>query len=239
MRARRGVERNRQRGVVLLVVMVMVLLSTLLMLASARTAWFSQRLSATEADHHRAFANAQAMLRDAEFDIRGERPDGTPCTGGSGASAAGAPGGPNCRGLAPSLGEPWIPRAGKADHARLHAVIMASAAASGTPCTLGICLPGALPDGFWKQPSDELIRLTQGAARFAQFSGAAPANDPLLTERAWYWIEVLPFAGPFGTAEAPDADNPFVFRITALAEGRRLGTRVALQRLFVWKRVDA
>jgi len=201
-----------QRGVVLVMVMVLALLAAILVVGGARTAWFSERLTGTEADHRRAFANAQAMLRDAEFAVHGEF------------AAPASPDGPS------------IPRQGSADYARLRARL----AASQPPCADGICLPDALPPSFWKLPVDDLAPIKQSAARFALYSRAAvPADNPLLATRSWFWIEVLPFLGPFGTALSPDADNPYVFRITALAEGHRPGTQVVLQRLFVWKRADS
>jgi type IV pilus assembly protein PilX len=233
---------HAELGMVLLVVMVVLLLATLMVVGAMRTAWFSERLTSLDADHERAFANAQALLADAESDIRGQSCAMTIDMGidagidtrsepPSGAQKT------NCRA---SADEPRIPRQGGPDFLRLHRLISAQVSDDGIACTQGICLPEALPQGFWKRPAVELAPILHTGARYAQFSGApaAPSDNPLLASQSWYWIEVLPYVGPWGTAMAPDADNPFVYRITVLAEGHRASTQVVLQRLFVWKRVD-
>ncbi|MDM0045824.1 hypothetical protein QTH91_15155 [Variovorax dokdonensis] len=228
--------RCNQQGLALMIVMIVLLMATLLVVGAARTTWFTERLIGNDADQERALANAQAMLADAEYDIRAESPDGRPCTGESPPSPR------NCRAPGdPQSSVPWIPREGPLDFARLRNVLMTQAVGGGIACAQGVCLAGALPARFWQLPPAELARIENTGARYAQFSGApdAPADNPLLSSRAWYWIEILPYSGPTGTALAPDADNPFIFRITALASGRRPTTQVVLERLFVWKRVDA
>ena len=72
--------RPRQRGVALFVVIVFVMLSMLLALWASRTSLFSEMVVGNDADYQRAFEAAQALLQDAELDIRGENPDGSPCT---------------------------------------------------------------------------------------------------------------------------------------------------------------
>jgi type IV pilus assembly protein PilX len=202
----------RQRGVALLVVMVMVMLATLLVIGAARTAWFNELLVGTDADHQRAFENAQALLRDAEFDIQGGRPG--------------------------DASSPSFPREGPVEFQQLRTLL-----ASRKPsCVRGICVAEQVTPEFWRQDA-ELARMKAGAARYGEFTGAQ-AGNPLLVSRAWYWVEVLPFnidaplpAG--GEAMAPDAGNPYIYRITALAEGRKPATRALLQALFVWKKVDS
>ena len=70
---------GRQRGVALFVVIVFVLLSMLLALWASRTSMFNELVVGNDADHQRAFEAAQALLQDAELDIRGERADGFAC----------------------------------------------------------------------------------------------------------------------------------------------------------------
>ncbi len=72
---------RRQRGISLLVVMIVVLLSSLLALWAFRTSLVNEAIVGNDADYQRAFEAAQAMVQDAELDIRGERPDGSSCTG--------------------------------------------------------------------------------------------------------------------------------------------------------------
>jgi len=71
---------TRQQGIALIVVMVMLLLATIVVLGSTRLGWLSERMVGSESDHQRAFAAAEALIRDAERDIRGLQADGiTPC----------------------------------------------------------------------------------------------------------------------------------------------------------------
>ncbi len=243
MHRRRTCKTGRsQRGAALWIVMIALLLATLLVVGGARTAWFSERLVSTDADHERALANAQALLADAEFDIRGETPDGQPCMDSAHAVRPTGHAGDGCRASGDAAPQaPWIPRQGRLDFLRLRALLSAHASDAGIACGSGICLPDALPQDFWTLPPEDFNRIVETGARYAQFSGApgAPQDNPLLSNKGWYWIEVLPYAGPMGTALAPDADNPFLFRITALAQGHRASTQVVLQRLLVWKRVDS
>lgn len=64
-------QRARTQGFALIVVMVMLLLSCLVVLSSTRLSWLSERMLGAESDHQRAFAAAEALIRDAELDIRG------------------------------------------------------------------------------------------------------------------------------------------------------------------------
>src|SRR5574343_106172 len=70
---------SRQQGVALFVVIVFVMLSMLLALWASRTSLFNEMIVGNDADYQRAFEAAQALLQDAELDIRRENPDGTPC----------------------------------------------------------------------------------------------------------------------------------------------------------------
>lgn len=70
--------RANQRGVALFVVIVFVLLTMLAALWASRTALFGEMIVGNDADYQRAFEAAQALLQDAELDIREEHADGTP-----------------------------------------------------------------------------------------------------------------------------------------------------------------
>lgn len=110
-------------------------------------------------------------------------------------------------------------------------------------CVQGICMAGRVTPEFWRQAPRELERMKAGATRYGEFTGAQ-ASNPLLASRAWYWVEVLPFnidaPVPAGSdAMAPDPGNPYIYRITVLAEGRKPAARALLQALFVWKKVDS
>ena len=72
--------RHHQNGAVMVVVLVMMMLAALTALGTSRNQWLSERTVGSESDVQRAFAAAEAVLRDAELDIRGLRADGiTPC----------------------------------------------------------------------------------------------------------------------------------------------------------------
>ena len=77
--AGRSPHRTRQRGISLFVVIVFVLLSMLLALWASRTSLFNEMVVGNDADYQRAFEAAQALLQDAELDIRGENADGSAC----------------------------------------------------------------------------------------------------------------------------------------------------------------
>ena len=224
-----------ERGAALVVVMVMVLLAALLMSGALRTAWLNEMAAGFELDYLQAFDNAQALLRDAEFDIKGTAPDGGSCQ----ALAANAG---SCRaaaGAALSNGKPGFPRQGSGEFDKVHALLAAR-----TPsCAQGICVVDGVAPEFWRLPRAELDKMKAVAAHFGEFSGAAPMQDanPLLTTKGWYWVEILPFDPgapvPAGAeALAPDADSPYVYRVTAISEGRKPGSRAVLQSLLVLKK---
>lgn len=227
-----------QKGVALLVVMVVVLLAALLFTSAVRTAWFNELITGSEVDYQRAFDNAQALLRDAEFDIQGLHPDGRPCH-----EAAGHEG--NCRrrgSEAAAGGQPWFPRHGPGEFESLRALL----AAKSPSCMEGICVSDGVAAEFWRLSVGEVDRMKAVAAHYGEFSGAPSmqASNPLLMAKGWYWVEILPFdagapASPGTEALLPDADTPYIFRITAVSEGRKPATRAVLQSLLVLKKGDS
>ena len=104
---------------------------------------------------------------------------------------------------------------------------------------------------------NNLAQMTPLGATYGQFTRAnaydvAPgvSGNPILIAapaRAWYWIEVFRYqktiCGTIGACRsnvnAPDALQPYVFRITAIAQGLKLDTngnpttRVVLKSIFV------
>ena len=65
-----GGRADRQKGLSLFVVLVIVLLSTLLAAWAFRSSIFNQLVVSNDADYQRAFEAAQATLQDAEFDVQ-------------------------------------------------------------------------------------------------------------------------------------------------------------------------
>lgn len=238
--ARNRSSRHGQRGVALFVVIVFVLLSMLLALWASRTSMFGELVVGNDADYQRAFEAAQALLQDAELDVRGENASGTVCTPDAG-------NGEVCRATVPDL----IPLEAQEIGPTLAALELQS-----TRCRNGLCTKRTGRQDFWNytlntspaptnlQPGEvplEGLRTAGVAARFGQYTGAKPGDattpaNPILADRSadnrggWYWIEVLPYDEssknasliPGGAALLPLNLTPsVVYRITALAYGRK------------------
>jgi type IV pilus assembly protein PilX len=250
--------RSAQKGFSLIAVTVVLLLTLLLVLGTFRTVLFHEILQGSSSDYQRTFAGAEALLRDAEIDIRGHlppyttlQPDGT----------AGAP----CRlatsSVHPLVGcrersesSPWFPRTNEQFEDVRDLVLNASN--TNTPCLQGICFPNnstALAN--IAQRLDALRPLGACYGQYTQQSmrnqGLSPTNgNPVLQAhfdsdgrctqaQGWYWVEAFRYAeGPPGNphidgALRPDPSIQVVYRITALAQGLKASTQVVLQSYFV------
>ncbi|QNP60903.1 pilus assembly PilX family protein [Paenacidovorax monticola] len=236
---------QHQRGISLFVVIVFVLLSMLLALWASRTALFNEMVVGNDADYQRAFEAAQALIQDAELDVRGERANGSACvitnadTCRSGAAITKVP-----------LEEPEV-------GPMLAALENISA---GPRCAHALCAKRTGPQDFWNNSNtgngitlDQMMTADIGA-RYGQYTGAEyktgdkPSN-PILTECAAansqncrYWIEVLPYNASARNsgliANLPSNQLALslvpnvVYRITALAQGRKPGSQVVLQQTY-------
>lgn len=259
---------RKQRGISLFVVIIFVMLSMLLALWASRTSLFNELIVGNDADYQRAFEAAQAILQDAELDIRGENSDGSFCT--------------------PNDNDGNICRRTTVEKIPLEAQEVGTLLAdladpnkipnTAPKCKNGICIKRAdRPDikdkqDFWNNTdSTKGITLTQMTgvhtgtttpvgARYGQFTGAAIGDDDspassILRDRsaanqgAWYWIEILPYddssknSGVLVNSTGTGAINPnnilalnltpnIVYRITALAYGRKPTTMVVLQQTY-------
>ncbi len=247
--------RSRQHGVALFVVIVFVMLSMLLALWASRTSLFNELVVGNDADYQRAFEAAQTLLQDAELDIRRENPDGSPCTSAncrdkiSGAA------------LIPLDTAEITPLLADLDTQTTKCRTGLCAKRSGrqdfwkyTSTT------SPAPDNL--QPGEvKLEDMTKPGigARYGQYTGAtkgstsSPAN-PILqwdnttpdNEGGWYWIEVLPYDESSKNKDliVPTASAAgdsllrlnltpnVVYRITALAFGRKPGTMAVLQQSY-------
>ena len=217
--------RQRQRGVALFVVIVVVMLSMLLALWASRTSLFNELVVGNDADYQRAFDAAQALLQDAELDIRGENADGSPCSGS----------GDVCR----TSTADKIPL----EKQEVDSLLVALGSQT-SKCRNGLCAKRTGKQDFWNNTDASkgptLAQMKAAGARYGQFTGAAigdtdaPAN-PILVHRddpekgGWYWIEVLNYTeGAPGLRLSPNV----VYRITALAYGQRSTTMVVLQQTY-------
>ena len=243
--------RQRQRGVALFVVIVLVMLSMLLALWASRTSLFNELLVGNDADYQRAFDAAQALLQDAELDIRGKNADGSGCSGS----------GDVCR----TSTVDKIPLA--KDVKTVTDLLTTLKSQTPTQCRNGLCAKRTGKQDFWnnadasKGPTLAQMTADTVGARYGKFTGAAtgstdaPAN-PILAYRSdpkkpeemrggWYWIEVLNYANaegeglivgaPAGALDLRLSPN-VVYRITALAYGQRSTTMVVLQQTYVRKK---
>lgn len=236
--------RPAQRGVALFVVIVFVLLSMLLALWASRTSLFNEMVVGNDADYQRALEAAQAMLQDAEQDIRLslESPDTSPlCTTGANV----------CRVATPIQ----IPQA-KESPSGLLGILNAATVTVG--CSHGLCTRREGAVDFWN--TADLAKMVKAGARYGQYTigdkygddSDKPAN-PVLADRsaddkgAWYWIEVLPYdessknsnlfvGGPTNLLPL-NIDPSVVYRITALAYGRKPSTMVVMQQTYAPQRL--
>lgn len=244
--------RPQHKGVALFVVIVFVMLSMLLALWASRTSLFNEMVVGNDADYQRAFEAAQTLLQDAELDIRGENPDGSVCitaekcrnyTVGKYQIPVDA------QAVTPLLAELdtqptkclhglCTKRSGRQDFWNY------TSATSPAPTNLQ---PGEVKLEDMTQPNV--------GARYGDFTNAAlgstsnPAN-PILADRSannrggWYWIEVLRYDESSKNSGlivgGANTDNLLrlnlmpnvVFRITALAYGRKPGTMAVLQQTY-------
>lgn len=237
-RPRPLLQRRYQRGISLFIVIVLVMLSMLLALWGSRTSLFNEMIVGNDADYQRAFEAAQALIQDAEFDIRGERPDGTVCVPGATADT--------CR----PVGAPvWFPLEDQ-DLGVLFNTLDAATATQN--CVKALCLKRTGNQDFWidKTTLDAMI---PAGARYGQFTGAeigvagSKASNPILKnttagQGGWYWIEVMRYQAnanntgliSHGSSNLGLNLKPNVaYRITAIARGLKPSTQVVLQSTYV------
>lgn len=223
MHPREPALRPVQSGVALPMVLVVLLLSALAVLRASHNLVLRESAVASAADYSRAFAAAEALMLDAETDVRGVRPDGGPTRDAAAAA------------FYPSRPE---------DLPLLLSIVGADA---GLPCLDGICLPDSIDLlAFAGWPADDATAPAdqpKSFARYGEFTGSAAAaqdarRNPYLARNAWYWVEVFGYPGATDEAtetspNAPDPTRPYLFRITAVVLGRTPGVRAVLREVFV------
>jgi len=249
---KRTVSVARQRGISLLVVMVMLLVSTIAVLGATRFGWLGEAITSNEADYQRTRAAADALLSDAMTDVAGYLPNGALCKTTEPAGGCRLQSTPNN----PALPMTW------ADVDETEALITAQAGYDATyPCLArtdtvpgGLCIPITTPIGGTDAPADwwnTSFMLDAMKLRGTTYGGAtgnvadpqdrilSVSNDPSVKPQAWYWLEAFKYqrnpSPPRGVAEPALQAKPgtTVFRITVIALGRKDNTRVVLQSLVV------
>lgn len=223
----------RQRGIALLCVMMVLVLAGLAVLATARTGLLHEMVAGHQGDRLRTQAMAEALLLDAESDILGRRGD-APCRPSTAEPRRSAPGFVGCRerGTATVATAPYFPQSIE-DFEEVRALLQVGAA---IPCRDGICAPSSL-----RSLVDTARATPTLGARYGQFTRpetAADAATPPPQVRGWYWVEMFKYhsegsVAPHLQHAVPDPARPFVYRITAMAEGHRPGTQIVIRSLFV------
>ena len=238
---------SQQRGIALFVVVIFVLLSMLLALWSARSSMFNELVVGNDVDYQRAFEAAQALLLDAEMDTREEPAGGAAC------------GGAICR-----AGETFkIPLEAQEVGQLLAGLNAQTGKCSKGLCVKR----SGKQDFWEDEAALAALTAANVGARYGQVTGAktgtgsAPAN-PILADTSaanrggWYWVEVLPYVSSEasgGTSLIVDAvaagssaspgllplslSPNVVYRMTALAYGRKPGTMVVLQQTYAQQRL--
>ncbi len=234
---------SKQRGISLYIVAVLMMLSMLLALWASRTSLFNEMVVGNDADYQRALEAAQALIQDAELDIKGEQANGDTCQLVGGNTDV-------CRPAeATNANTVWIPTEEK----EVSAIFTALDSAP-TKCIKGLCLKRTGEQDFWNDKATlTAMRTNNVGARYGQFTGAETGShsNPILKlnktttasdEGGWYWIEMMPYdpdAGNSGLISngsqnlALNLKPNVAYRITALARGLKPSTQVILQSTLV------
>jgi type IV pilus assembly protein PilX len=143
---------HKQRGVSLVMVLIFLLLSIIAVLGAFRSGFLNEKIVGNESDYNRAFSAAEALIRDAEIDIRGRRPPydffqadgsaGFPCRpttddGNSNETASKVGYEDSCR-LRGAVNTPWFPE-DIVDFDRVQLLLNPGVADNN--CIAGICMP--------------------------------------------------------------------------------------------------
>ncbi|WP_374008215.1 PilX N-terminal domain-containing pilus assembly protein [Delftia lacustris] len=237
---------HRQQGIALFIVIVLVMLSMLLALWASRSALFSEMVVGNDADYQRAFEAAQALLLDAELDIRGEQANGQVCLPDPRKESV-------CRRGAQFAQFPLEAK-------ELQPLLDDLDGRQSTKCRDGLCAKRTGPQDFWNNSDDSkpptLAQMTTGTigARYGQYTGAVSGakSNPILADRSsanaggWYWIEVMPHDPNAGNSGLVINSKPLLplhmspqvlYRVTALAWGRKPNTQVVLQQIYARQRM--
>jgi type IV pilus assembly protein PilX len=238
--------RKSQRGMSLFTVLVMLLLSLTAVLGAFRVSTLNESILGNSSDYNRTYAAAEALIRDAEIDIRGRTPpytaqlDGTlglPCRPVAPGSLLVQAGFIGCRNQVPG---PWIPNSDEFD-----TVGDMVAASHPSRCMQGLCFPINSTD--LANIETNVVAMIPRGATYGQFTRvglAAPAaaGNPILSgaqPRGWYWIEAFRYSttpssgASIAVDVVPHLSNSIVYRITAIAQGLKPGTQVVLKSVFV------
>lgn len=216
--------RHAQRGVSLFVVLIILLLSLLLVLGSLRLAFFNESIVGNQSDALRANAAAESLVEAAQRDIDTQSRG---CTGGAA-----------CR---------YPPDEDINTYWDRQAPLENICGTGGAGMPLGVCYPttpdeanfqvGMVMNGGAQVMATAAARDIGGTQGFAG-SGADQVDLRLTPARGQYWVEVYRYApdvaiGLSPDVARPDPSYPYIFRITARAEGIKSSTVSILRTYYV------
>lgn len=246
---------QHQKGISLFFVLIILLLALTAVLGSFRVSTLNEAILGNTSDYSRAQAAAEALIRDAEIDIKGRRPPystvqadgqlGWPCRPNPATSTttnvemAGYES--SCRQRGSST-TPWFPQSNE-DFDTVMDIVVAND--STKRCENAICMP--LNTTSHANIANDLANWTAFGATYGQYtrnSLTAPgvAGNPILssaTPMAWYWIEAFRYFDAINIDAdiannlVPSSDKNFIYRITAIAQGLKPGTRVVIRSIYV------
>ncbi|MBT0569283.1 hypothetical protein KIK84_03020 [Curvibacter sp. CHRR-16] len=246
---------RKQQGISLLIVLILLLLTIAAVTGAFRVANISEAFTGSNSDYQRTYAAAEALMQDAEIDVRGRLPPyttvqadglvGTPCKPSTADPLLTQSGFFGCRRADSTV--PWFPRSSE-DFDVIADIV--NGTGSARSCLQGICIPTS-PTFYSPAIENDLSTMLAVGAYYGQYTGTSPGSvtsNPVLTSNtsapyARYWVEVLPYTtapansttsmNPLAEDLRPDKTLPYVYRITVVAQGLKAGSRVVLKSVFV------
>ena len=250
--------KSRQRGISLFVVMIILMLALILVLGGLTVTNLNESLVGNQSDTQRAYGSAQALIDAAQRDIRlnGRRCNAV-FMGGSGNNpefmVGPAPGAAAaCTRRFPRDQAEY----GEMIAGLTNTPGLGNCGSATQPNFAGVCISRGPTDPNFASTtvaditSTNAQQLNNGAHYNSNFltaldgtdtpnygGGATTGNNVALAAAAGgtYWVEVFQYfnacsiSGCDSRIVIPDGSYPFVFRITALAQGLRVGTQSVLR----------
>lgn len=194
------------QGFALPTLMVILALASIATLLAMRNLWVNDQLLNAEADQLRTQHKAEAVLPVALADILGAatNKDGVINLRHAAGNAT------QTHAFFPtSMGE--------------YELLRQRLTAEKSQCSAGICAPNTL--------DAKLVKASYWKTHTASAMPVSAVDTPYGDNSAWYWVEVFP-QGSTSNANSPST-QPFVYRITTLANGVMPGSTTVLQAIWV------
>jgi type IV pilus assembly protein PilX len=252
---------QRQRGVSLFIVLIILLLSLIVVLGGLAVANLNESIVGNQSDAQRAYGAAEGLLDAAQRDIR---------LNGRFCNAAGiGQDGENPTFIAGQAFKCTLRYPSDGDWSDDYAAIVGSVGGQnncGTGKYIGICISGnptnknfqtlviATDDGTqtWLNGADytnPYLNILDSDTNGIDYSSAAAAGSGATAvglamgtgqaSRGKYWVEIFPYninttaLSGVQNVPIPDGTYPFIFRITAMARGLKSGTVSVLRAYYV------